>query len=99
MRVFFAGDLTHIIRVSLIVGCPVFLPERGIASLLHFVGKSCHTLFGPKGAKKEENLLQNVCYHRYRFVYTCVHFLTSQNIIGFGVFRKHPLLAKKVRGI
>ena len=71
VRVCFAGDLTHIIRVSLIVGCPVFLPDRGIAAWLHFFGK-CHTLLGPiKGAKN----VQNVCYHGYWFVYTCVHFL------------------------
>ena len=51
MRVCFAGDLSHIIRVSRIVGCPVFLPDHGIAALVPFFGK-CHTLLGPKGAKK-----------------------------------------------
>ena len=58
MRVCFAGDLTHItcIRVSLIVGCPVFLPDCDIAALLHFFGK-CHPLLGLKGGKKEKKLV------------------------------------------
>ena len=77
MRVCFAGDLTHIIRVSHIVGYPVFLLDHGIAALLPFFGK-CHTLLGPKGAKKEKKhiIKRMLSYrHRYRFVYTYVHFL------------------------
>ena len=99
-RVCFAGDLTYIIRVSLIVGCPVFLPDRDIAALLHFFGK-CHPLLGPKGAKKEKKLDTKRMLSQ---VQVCVHMRTSpynisQNLTGYGVFRKHPLLCKKVRGI
>ena len=54
-------------------GNTVFLKDRGIAALPHFFGK-CHTIIsprGPKGAKKEKNLLQNVRKHTY----TYPHFL------------------------
>ena len=41
---------------------------------------------GPKGAKKEKKLLQNIRKHSYK----CVHFLInnykSQNLIGYDVF-------------
>ena len=41
------------------------IPDHGIAALPHFFGK-CHTMIsprGPKGTKKEINLLQNVHKH------------------------------------
>ena len=76
MRVCFAGDLTDIIRVSRIVGCPVFLLDHGIAALLPFFGK-CHTLLGPKGAKKEKKTYYKtyviigtgLCTHAYISLY------------------------------
>ena len=59
----------------------VFLPHCGIAALPHFFGK-CHTYNYPKDTKKGKNLLQNIRTFPYNI---------SQNLIGYRVFRKHPI--------
>ena len=59
----------------------MFLPDHGIAALLHFFRKCCTintcSPRGLKGAKKEKNLLQNIRKHKY----TYVHFLIIYNLI------------------
>ena len=50
---------------------------------------------GPKDGKKGKNLLQNVCKHTYTYtVYPTFPYNISQNVIGYGVFRKHLSLSK-----
>ena len=55
-----------LVQRSNLLSYPVFLPDRGIAALLHFF-RQCRTKIsqkGPKGAKKQtkKNALCNILY-------------------------------------
>ena len=56
----------------------MFLADHGIVALLHFFGECCTIIInprGPKGAKKEKKLLQNIRKHSYKYV----HFLIREH--------------------
>ena len=76
----------------------VFFPDRGTAALPHFFRKCCTIISprGPKGAKKEKTIRKRtLTYVRVpTFPYNI-----GQNLIGYGIFRKHLSLSKKVLGI
>ena len=41
---------------------------------------------GPKGAKKEKKLLQNIRKHSYKYVHFLINNYKSQNLIGYDAF-------------
>ena len=63
----------------------VFLPHCGIAALPHFFGK-CHTYnIIPRTQRREKTY-----YKTYVLIRTFPYNI-SQNLIGYRVFRKHPI--------
>ena len=62
----------------------VFVPHCGIAALLHFFGK-CHTIIMPRAQRRKRTY-----YKTYVLICTFPYNI-SQNLIGYGVFRKHPI--------
>ena len=64
----------------------VFLPHCGIAALQHFFRK-CHTIILLARGRKEGKKL--ITKHRYSYVHFLI--ILAKNLIGYGVFRKHPI--------
>ena len=62
----------------------VFLPGCAIAALLHFFGK-CRTIISPRVQRRKRTY-----YKTYVLIRTFPYNI-SQNLIGYGVFRKHPI--------
>ena len=55
-----------------------------IAALLHFFGK-CHTIIMPRAQRRKRT------YYKTYVLIRTVPYNISQNLIGYGVFRKHPI--------
>ena len=71
------------------------IADHSTAALPHFFGKH-HTIISPrdlKSAKKEKTyFIMSVNIRTFPYS-------ISKNLIGYGIFRKHPSLSKKVQGI